>query len=165
MRPENSADVPNDSLLYRWHDVLVTEHWFHGGDQWYRVTELRDVTWRAGRADGGRWRALAVIAAVTAFVAAAVAIALPSPWAVLAGTVYLILGVAAVWLSLRRWPRPLLLCARYHGRPVVLHTSTDDIELHKIHRALRRAAERLEDQNLAPPGFTGVAPAAPRPSG
>jgi hypothetical protein len=148
MRPENSADSSNDSLLYRWHDVLVTERWFHGGDQWYPVTELQEVTWRSGPAHGARRRALVVIAAVTALVATTVAIALPSPWAVVAGTVYLILVGACVGLSLRRWPRPLLLCARYHGRPVVLHTSTDDIEFHKIHRALRRAAERHEDHIL-----------------
>jgi hypothetical protein len=144
MRPVYS----DDSILYRWQGLLVTERWLRAEGQWYPLTELYHMTCRLGPVQPGRRRAFRMISATTAAVALALMVALPSLLAGLGTSLSLMLAGAGVGLSLRRWPRPLMLCASFRGLPVVLFASTDHIEFHKVCRALRRAIERHEDHML-----------------
>ena len=153
MRPANPSHrdpvhTDNDVVLYRWRGLLVTERWFRAEGQWYPLNELYHITFRPGPVQVGRRRAFRVISATTAAVAVALMVALPALLAGLGTSLSLMLAGAGVGLSLRRWPRPLMLCASYRGLPVVLFASTDHIEFHKVCRALRRAVERHEDHML-----------------
>jgi hypothetical protein len=157
MRPSNpfhtnrihGDHTADDTVLYRWQGLLVTERWFHADGQWYPLTELYHLTLRTGPVQAGRRRAFRVISAITVAVALALMVALPSLLAGLGTSLSLMLAGAGVGLSLRRWPRPMMLCASYRGLPVVLFASTDHIEFHKVCRALRRAVERHEEHMLA----------------
>jgi hypothetical protein len=154
MRPSNPLRTgpirtDDDVVLYRWQGLLVTERWFRAEGQWYPLHELYHITLRPGPVQPGRRRAFRVISAATAAVALALMVALPSLLAGLGTSLSLMLAGAGVGLSLRRWPRPLMLCASYRGLPVVLFASTDHIEFHKVCRALRRGVERHEEHMLA----------------
>jgi hypothetical protein len=145
MHPSHPVD---DAVLYHWEGLLITERWFCAQGQRYRLRDLYHITWRPGPVQVGRRRALRTIGATTAAVAFALIVALPSLAAGLGASLSLVLAGAGVGLSLRHWPRPLLLCASYRGLPVVLFASTDHIEFRKVCRALRRAVERHEDHLL-----------------
>jgi hypothetical protein len=149
MQHSDFAHGLRDTVLYRWQGLLVSEHWFCAQGQSVPVRDLHHVTWRAGPVPIARRRAYRVIGAVAALMTLTLAIALP-PVAAAAGAGTAVIGAAAgFWLSWRRWPRPLLLCASHRGLAVVLHASTDHLEFHKVYRALRRAAERQADHTLA----------------
>ena len=143
--PSHTDHTDEDTILYRWQGLLVTERGFRAEGQWYPLHELYHITVRPGPVQPGRRRAFRMISAATAAVALALLVALPSLLASLGTSLSLMLAGAGVGLSLRRWPRPLMLCASYRGLPVVLFASTDHIEFHKVCRALRRAVERHED--------------------
>jgi hypothetical protein len=148
MHPSNPVHTDDDTILYRWQGLLVTERWFCSHGQRYPLEDLYHITWRLGPVQAGRRRAVRMITATTAAAALALSVALPSLLAGLGTSLSLVLAGAGVGLSLRRWPRPLLLCASYRGLPVVLFASTDHVEFRKVCRALRRAVERHEDRML-----------------
>jgi hypothetical protein len=52
-----------------------------------------------------------------------------------------------LWASTRRAPSPLLLCADYRGVATVLYASDDDVEFHKVCRAVMRAHERYAEES------------------
>jgi hypothetical protein len=152
VRPSNPSHIDpvhtDDILLYRWQGLLITERWLHAEGQWYPLSQLYHITMRPGPVQVGRRRAFRVITAAAAAAVVALMVALPTLLAGLGTSLSLMLAGAGVGLSLRRWPRPLMLCASYRGLPVILFASTDHIEFHKVCRALRRAVERHEDHLL-----------------
>lgn len=154
MHPSDSHHSVHDTVFYRWQDVLVSERWFSESGHWYPVGELRQVTCRPGPIHVARRRASWVIGPTTALISLSLMVALPPPVAVLGAGLCVMVAAAAVWLARGRWPRPMLLCARYRGLPVVLFASTDHIEFRKLCRAMRRAVEWREDGLLASGSLT-----------
>jgi hypothetical protein len=50
-------------------------------------------------------------------------------------------ALALAGFSGYRWPRPHELWGTYQGRPTLLHSSRNQLEFHKVSRAVRRAVQ------------------------
>ena len=125
--------------------VLVNDKVFVAGGRHYALSELTNLGWRHGTAQGARKTARDVMLVEGALVAVMLAVGMVMfglSWPLGFAAVLYLVGTSAVyWIGLRRWPTPLLLLGDHRGVPTVLYSSTDASEFHKVCRAVLRAVE------------------------
>jgi Family of unknown function (DUF6232) len=126
--------------------VLVTDGWFCAERHRLALAEIADVGWRQSGGHVTRRVARAIMLTEITLVAvvAAVATEIGGLSIIAFGLAAVHLAVAALvtWLNAYRYPGPLQLWAKRIGGPqLLLFSSSDQTEFHKVRRALERAVE------------------------
>jgi hypothetical protein len=126
--------------FYRHGGIRVTDEWITVDGRRYPLRECDDLRVTRGPV---RRPAVWVLGSSGTLLAMTVALspALPGLMVAALGLAgFLAAGLAAVLTRLQR--REQRLWVRYQGEPLLLLATTDDIELGKLSRAVRRALER-----------------------
>jgi hypothetical protein len=130
--------------------ILVTDGWFCAERQRLAVGDIGDVGWR--QSGGHITRRIARRILMTEAVLALLVIILAAAGSGLSligfalAVAYLAGAALVTWLSAYRYPGPLQLWAsRRNGGHVLLFSSSDQLEFHKVRRALERAVEYNAD--------------------
>lgn len=126
--------------------VLVTDGWFCAERHRLAVSEIGDVGWRqsTGHVTGRVARTIVFTETALVLVVAALATAIGGPSIIAFGLAAVHLAGAALltWFSAYRYPGSLQLWAkRTGGQQVLLFSTADQTEFHKVRRALERAVE------------------------
>jgi hypothetical protein len=145
-----SAERRGGRVFYPYNrGVLVNDKIFVAGGRHYPLTDLSNLGWRPGSAQGARKTARDVMLIEGALVAVVMAVGMVLfglSWGLaIAAGLYLAGTSTVYWIGVRRWPTPLLLVGDYRGVPTVLYSSTDADEFHKVCRAVLRAVEFNEE--------------------
>jgi Family of unknown function (DUF6232) len=147
MDSQELVDVQNPRVFYPLRGgVLVTDGWFCAQRHRLAVAEIRDIGWRqsAGHLTGRVARIIVLTETALVVVVAVVATAIDGPSIIAFGLASVHLAAAALvtWLTAYRYPGQLQLwVTRADARQVLLFSSTDQTEFHKVRRALERAVE------------------------
>jgi len=129
---------------------MVTDGWFRAQRQRLAVSDIDEIGWRqsAGRVTGRVARVMVLTETALVLVVAALATAIGGP-SILGFTVagvHLAVAGLVTWLTTFRYPGSLQLWVkRNDGQQVLLFSSPDQIEFHKVRRALERAVEYHEE--------------------
>jgi hypothetical protein len=147
MDSQELVDVQRPRVFYPLRSgVLVTDGWFCAQRHRLAVAEIGDIGWlqSAGHVTGRVARTIMVTETALVVVVAVVATAIGGPSIIAFGLAAVHLAVAALvtWLSAYRYPGRLQLWVkRGGGQQVLLFSSADQTEFHKVRRALERAVE------------------------
>lgn len=145
------VDVQNPRVFYPPRSgVLVTEEWFCASGHRLAVAEIGDVGWRqsAGHVTGRAARTV-VLTETALVVFVGVLAAAAGGLSVIAfglATLHLAAMALVTWLGAYRYPGSLQLWVkRTGGQQVLLFSSADQTEFHKVRRALERAVEHHQE--------------------
>jgi hypothetical protein len=144
--------VPNQNVVFYplRRGILVTDGWFCSQRFRLAVGDIGDIGWRQSGHRVTRHTAGAVIVTETVLLFAIAFIGTaaggPSIAAFVLASLYLPVALMLIWLSAYRYPGPLQLWAQHlGGQQVLLFSSSDQTEFHKVRRALERAVEYHQD--------------------
>lgn len=131
--------------------VLVTDGWFCAERHRLAVGDIGDVGWRQSGSHISRRVARWILMTEAVLVLLVIVLAGASGGLSLVGfalaAAYLAGAALVTWLSAYRYPGPLQLWAsRRTGGQVLLFSSADQLEFHKVRRALERAVEYNDEQ-------------------
>ena len=126
--------------------VLVTDGWFCDRTQRLAVREIGAIGWcQSPDRHAARSARLVVgteVALVIGVGVIATEVAGPSYLAFGLATLHLAFVTLVAWFTAYRYPGPLQLWAQYRsGAQILLFSSTDQTEFHKVRRAMQRAIE------------------------
>ncbi len=130
--------------------VLVTEEWFFAERHRLAVGNIGDVGWRQSGGHVTRRVARYIMASEVVLVLVVAVLATASDGLSMVGyalaAAYLAGAGLVTWLSAYRYPGQLQLWAsRRDGQQLLLLSSSDQTEFHKIRRALERAVEYRQE--------------------
>jgi hypothetical protein len=131
--------------------VLVTDEWFCAERHRLAVGDIGEVGWRQSGGHVTRRVARYIMASETILVVVVAIFATASDGLSMLGyalaAAYLAAAGLVTWLSAYRYPGVLQLWAsRRGGQQLLLFSSSDQTEFHKVRRALERAVEYRQEQ-------------------